>query len=82
MTKERYNELFKQMILTGYACGVSKPHEIICNFDNLFFFDSMNEMESFLNKAIVNIYSAIYGVDLTFKEANEHYGQALNGEKK
>ena len=79
MTTERYNDIFLDMVLESIACGLYKPHEMLCNYDRLMpdFMDP-EELDEFMNKAIVDIYSAMYCEDLDFKEANEIYNRQLN----
>jgi hypothetical protein len=81
MDNNTYNKLFREMILTGIACGMYMPHEIICNFDHSWFaaYGNPKELDEFLNKAIVDIYSARQCKDLSFTEANLLYGRDLNG---
>lgn len=81
MTKERYNELFHNMIVEGLCQGLLKPSEYLSSFDRGFCCtkDELKERDIFMNRAIVDVYSNINCTLLTFEEANKLYDKDLNG---
>jgi len=80
MKLQTYNKLFREMILTAYTCGLYLPHEIICNFDHGYWaaYGNPEELDEFLNAAVVDIYSTINCRELSFEEANALYDKDLN----